>query len=58
MTEMEMNIAGDIMFWSFSRFKGIENVSYEEMVNTFWKEEYFDTCAMNTPETGLEMPHE
>ena len=29
----------------------------KEMVNSFWNE-YFESCEMSTPETGLEMPHE
>jgi len=38
MTEMEMDIAGEIMAWAFDRYKGIEDLSHETMVNTYWEE--------------------
>lgn len=58
MTEMEFDFMGKIGAWAMSRFKGIEDITHEQMVNMFWNEEYFNKCSMSTPETGLEMPHE
>ena len=58
MTEMEFDFMGRIGAWAMSRFKGIEDITHEQMVNMFWNEEYFNKCCMSTPETGLEMPHE
>ena len=58
MTEMEQDYAGQFVEWSMSRFKGIEDITHEQMINMFWNEEYFDKCEMRYPETGLEMPHE
>lgn len=58
MTEMEMQVAGEIMAWAMTRFKGIEDITHKQMVNMFWNEEYFATCEMRNTETGLEMPHE
>jgi hypothetical protein len=57
MTDMEQDYAGQIVDWMMFRFKGIEDISHEDMVNNFWNE-YFQSCTMGTPETGLEMPHE
>ena len=45
MTEMEMHYAGEIIEdyageiikVSFKKYKGIEDISREEMINTFWK---------------------
>ena len=55
MTEMEQDYAGQIMDYAFSKIQSFLN--NEDMVNSFWNE-YFQTCTMSTPETGLEMPHE
>lgn len=57
MTEMEQDYAGQIIDWVMLRFKGIEDISHEDMVINFWNK-YFQSCTMCTPETGLEMPHE
>ena len=55
MTEMEMDYAGQIVDYSLSKVRHF--VNHEDMVNSFWNE-YFQSCTMSTPETGLEMPHE
>ena len=57
MTEMEFDFMGRIGAWAMDHFKGIEDISTEKMVDIYW-EQYFYNCAMRTPETGLEMPHE
>ena len=57
MSDFEMEVAGEIMKFAFGKFTSIEDITTEKMVNTYW-EEYFNSCEMKTPETGLEMPHE
>jgi hypothetical protein len=57
MTKMEQHYVGEIVAYAMDNFKGIEDLSHEEMVNSFWNE-YFESCEMCDPETGLEMPHE
>ena len=60
MSDFEMEVAGEIMRFVFvmqDKFTSIEDITTKEMVNTYW-EEYFNSCEMKTPETGLEMPHE
>lgn len=52
-----MDFAGNIMLWAMDNYKGIEDITHEQMVNSYWNE-YFQSCTMHTPETGLEMPHE
>lgn len=37
MTEMEMDYAGQIIEFAFENYKGIEEVSQEEMINSFWQ---------------------
>ena len=54
MNEMETDVAGLIVNWALFRFKGIEDLSHEDMVDAYWKE-YFCGCTMSTPETGLEI---
>jgi len=36
MTDMEMDYAGQIVEWAMTRYKGIEDVTHEQMVNEFW----------------------
>ena len=55
MTEMEQDYAGQIVDYAFSKIQHFS--TNEDMVNSFWNE-YFQSCTMSTPETGLEMPHE
>lgn len=55
MTEMEMDYAGQIVDYAFHKIQHFP--TNEDMVNSFWNE-YFQSCTMGTPETGLEMPHE
>ena len=55
MTDMEYDYDRQIFYYAVSKIQHFP--TYEEKVNSFWNE-YFQTCAMSTPETGLEMPHE
>ena len=57
MSDFEMEVAGEIMKFAFGKFTSIEDITTEKMVNTYW-DEYFNSCEMKNPETGLEMPHE
>lgn len=36
MNDMEMDYAGQIVEWAMTRYKGIEDVTHEQMVNEFW----------------------
>lgn len=36
MTDMETDYAGQIVDWAMSQYKGIEDVTHEQMVNEFW----------------------
>lgn len=55
MTEMEQDYAGQIVNYALTCNAVFD--SHETMVKCFW-DEYFQSCTMSTPETGLEMPHE
>lgn len=60
MFDFEMEVAGEFMKFAFGmpdKYTSIEYITTKEMVNMYW-EEYFNSCKMKTPETGLEMPHE
>lgn len=54
MCDMEMDIAGDIMAWAFNRYKGIEDLTNEQLVNDYWNE-YFRSCTMSDGYTGMEI---
>ena len=55
MTDMERDYDNQIFYYAVAKNQYFP--TYEEKVNSFWNE-YFQTCTMSTPETGLEMPHE
>jgi len=57
MTEMEMDYAGEVMEFAFTKYKGIEDITHEQLVNEYWQQ-YFNSCTMNDKSTGLEQPHE
>jgi hypothetical protein len=57
MSDFEMSVAGEVMDFAFGYFTGKGELTTEEMVNTYW-DNYFNSCEMKNPETGLEMPHE
>lgn len=57
MTEMEYSCGAEIIDWALNNTGVLENLTTPELTQMFW-DEYFDSCEMGAPETGLEMPHE
>jgi hypothetical protein len=48
MTDMERDYAGRIIDWAFRNFKGIEDVSHEEMVKQYWEAQGYETDISST----------
>jgi hypothetical protein len=57
MTEMEMDYAGKIIEFALYKYKGIEDITHEQLVNDYWQQ-YFNSCTMNDKSTGMEQPHD
>lgn len=57
--ELEQDIHVDMYLWAYGYYKAIspDDVTTRQMSDDYWNQ-YINSCAMSTPETGLEMPHE
>lgn len=60
MTEMEMQVGGEIMAWAMMNDdvplmkEDASIVTTPELTQMFW-DKYFSECEMSKPETGLEL---
>lgn len=54
MTDMEMDVAADIMLWAMEKFNAEHDISHEFMVYAYWQE-IFDNCDMGTKHHGMEV---